>query len=413
MFISTFLFYIYLFNLFESKNLSNNSKEIITSFNYETKLEEQFQLRNLDSDNSNQKNLIIGLIKGYTWQIIKPFFISLISAKIQNYELVVFVDKLSEETLDKIKLCGAIIKDIPEKNLGFQDLVKYRWKLISDFLKENKDKYNLVFATDVKDVIFQKDIFKYYNSTKPFISFNLEDTTLRNPLNKIWVRNFCKTSEEYFKIADLQVISEGTIISTIDKFIEFADTLWQEISNLSNINDQGAINYLIYYKKLLNDSIIMSDNTGPIMALGVTGTNKILLDSNNNVLNNKGKIAAVVHKYDRKPDIVRKINKKYNDDVLNTHLNIDKTKKENKNNDEYKEKIEKNKRIKIIRKIILFSFIIISMLCLTYIKGKKSGLFKKLKKEGKDRSKPKKIKKRYKIKYIDKYNLSSSENRMF
>ena len=413
MFISTFLFYIYLFYLFESKNASNNSKEIITSFNYETKLEEKFQLRKLDSDNSNQKNLIIGLIKGYTWQIIKPFFISLISAKIQNYELVVFVDKLSEETLDKIKLCGAIIKDIPEKNLGFQDLIKYRWKLFSDFLKENKDKYNLVFATDVKDVIFQKDIFKYYNSTKPFISFNLEDTTLRNPLNKNWVRNFCKTNEEYFKIADEQVISEGTIISTIDKFIEFADTLWQEISNLSNINDQGAINYLIYYKKLLNDSIIMSDNTGPIMAFGVTGTNKILLDSNNNVLNNKGKIAAVVHKYDRKPDIVRKINKKYNDDVLNTHLNIDKTKKENKNNDEYKEKIEKNKRIKIIRKIILFSFIIISMLCLTYIKGKKSGLFKKSKKERKDRSKTKKIKKRYKNKYIDKYNLSSSENRMF
>ena len=413
MFISTFLFYIYLFNLFESKNASNNSKEIITSFNYEIKREEKFQLRNLDSDNSNQKNLIIGLIKGYTWQIIKPFFISLISAKIQNYELVVFVDKLSEETLDKIKLCGAIIKDIPEKNLGFQDLVKYRWKLFSDFLKENKDKYNLVFATDVKDVIFQKDIFKYYNSTKPFISFNLEDTTLRNPLNKNWVRNFCKTNEEYFKIADEQVISEGTIISTIDKFIEFADTLWQEISNLSNINDQGAINYLIYYKKLLNDSIIMSDNTGPIMALGVTGTNKILLDSNNNVLNNKGKIAAVVHKYDRKPDIVRKINKKYNDDVLNTHLNIDKTKKENKNNDEYKEKIESNKRIKIIRKIILFSFIIISMLCLTYIKGKKSGLFKKSKKELKGRNKPKKIKKRDKNKYIDKYNLSSSENRMF
>ena len=413
MFISTFLFYIYLFNLFESKNLSNNSKEIIISFNYETKLEEQFQLRNLDSDNSNQKNLIIGLIKGYTWQIIKPFFISLISAKIQNYELVVFVDKLSEETLDKIKLCGAIIKDIPEKNLGFQDLIKYRWKLFSDFLKENKDKYNLVFATDVKDVIFQKDIFKYYNSTKPFISFNLEDTTLRNPLNKNWVRNFCKTNEEYFKIADEQVISEGTIISTIDKFIEFADTLWQEISNLSNINDQGAINYLIYYKKLLNDSIIISDNTGPIMALGVTGTNKIMLDPNNNVLNNKGKIAAVVHKYDRKPDIVRKINKKFNDDVLNTHLNIDKTKKENKNNDEYKEKIEKNKRIKIIRKIILFSFIIISMLCLTYIKGKKSGLFKKSKKELKGRNKPKKIKKRDKNKYIDKYNLSSSENRMF
>ena len=156
----------------------------------------------------------------------------------------------------------------------------------------------------------------------------------------------------------------------------------------------------------------MSDNTGPIMALGFSGTNKIMLDSNHNVLNNKGEIAAIVHQYDRKPDIIRKINKKFNDDVLNTYLNIDK-KKENKDNDEYKEKIESKKRIKIIRKIILFSFIIISMLCLTYIKGKKSGLFKKSKKELKVRNKPKKIKTRYKNNYIGKYNLSSSENRMF
>ena len=69
-----------------------------------------------------------------------------------------FVENLSVETLNKIKLCGAITKDLPMKNLGFQDLVKYRWKIISDFLKENKDKYNLVFSTDECDVVFQKDI---------------------------------------------------------------------------------------------------------------------------------------------------------------------------------------------------------------------------------------------------------------
>jgi len=255
------------------------------------------------------------------------------------------VDKLSEETLDKIKLCGAIIKDIPEKNLGFQELIKYRWKLFSDFLKENQDKYNLVLATDVKDVIFQRDIFPYYNSTKSFISFNLEDTTLRNPLSKNWVKNFCKTNEEYLKIADKPVINEGTIISTVDKFIEFADILWQTISNLSGINDRGAIDCLVRYEELFGDSIIMSDNTGPIMAICITGTNKVLLDSNNNVLNNKGKIAAIVHQYDRKPDIVRKINKKYPDDVLNVYLNINKTKEEKKVNDEYQEKIEIKKRI--------------------------------------------------------------------
>ena len=63
MFISTFLFYIYLFYLFESKNASNNSKEIITSFNYETKLEEKFQLKNLDSDTFNLKLILSKFIQ--------------------------------------------------------------------------------------------------------------------------------------------------------------------------------------------------------------------------------------------------------------------------------------------------------------------------------------------------------------
>ena len=54
------------------------------------------------------------------------------------------------------------------------------------------------------------------------------------------------------------------------------------------------------------------------------------------------------------------------------------------------------------------------MLCLTFIKAKKIGLLKKSKKELKDKNKRKKIKikKIYKNKYIDKYNLSSSENKM-
>ena len=410
MFMSFFIFYLSLTNTLESKKaLANASKEIINDLNYFTQSKVYFQLRNLDSINSNKKNLIIGLIRGYTWSIIKPFFISLISTEINNYDLVIFVDKLSDETLEKIKLCGAIIKDISEKNLGYQDLIKYRWKLFSDFLKENKDKYNLVFATDIKDVIFQKDIFHFYNNTISFISFNLEETTLRDSVNKNWVKNFCKTNEEYFKIADEQVISDGTIISSVDKFLEFTDTLWQTISNLSNINDQGAINYLIHYQKILNDSIRITDNYGPIITISTSGNNKISVDSDNNVLNLKGKIAGIVHQYDRKTEIVKKINKKYSDDILNKYFN-NKTKEVQKVNDEYKAKVENKKRIKFIRKIILFGFIIISIICITCVKAIKSGIFGNSTNEDNYRKKAKKTKRKYKSKNIYKYNISSSEN---
>ena len=373
----------------ESNEKLNVSKEIIFDLNQHKFSKSNNNLRNLDSD---KKNVIISIIKGYSWSLIKSFFISLISANIKNYDLVLFVDKLSEETLNKIKLCGAIIHEIPQKDLDFKNLVKYRWKLYVDFLKENKEKYNLVFTTDIRDVIFQKDIFKYFENKKPFIGFTLEDINLRNPVNKHWVKEFCKNNEEYNEIAERQVICGGTIISSVDKFIEFGEILWQTLENHSNIFEQGAINYLIYYKKILNDNIIFMDNNGPILTICVTEKNKITLDSDNNVLNFKGKVAYIVHQYDRKPDIARKFNNKYKDDILNKYFELNKINETKKVNEEYKEKINKKKRDKIIKKIVLFSFIGISISFITIIKARKSGYCKKTTKSFRKIHSKKKIK---------------------
>ena len=360
-------------------------------------------------EKSDKKNVIIGLIKGYTWSILKPFFISLMMANIKNYDLIIYIDKLSEDTLNKIKLCGAITREIPQKNLGYQDLMKLRWKLFSDFLKEKGDEYNLVFYADVKDVIFQKDIFKFYNYNKSFIGFTLEDITLRNPLSKNEVKPFCKNNQQYNEIADERVISGGTIIASVDKFIEFADSLSQTIENFTNIFDQGAINYLIYYEKLLNDSLILTDNNGSILTICPTERKKVMLDSDNNILNYKGKIAAIVHQYDRKPDIIRKINKKYSDDILNKYFELNKINEAKKVNEEYKAKMKRKKRVKIIRKIILISFIIISIVLIIYIRAKKSGLIK-----NNEKSKTNKIKDTYKkTENSSQNNLSTSENKIY
>lgn len=406
------IFFLVLLNIFlilKANNVSSISNKLSNEFNPQEYPLNNYIKRNLRSDNSNKKNAIISIIKGYSWSLIKPFFISLLEAKIENYDLIMFVDKLSEETLNKIKLCGAIIKDLPQKNLSFQDLMKYRWKIISDFLKENKDKYNLVFATDVRDVIFQKDIFQYYENSKSFIGFSLEDISLRNPVNKNWVKQFCTSNNQYKKIADERVICGGTIIASVDKFIEFCDILWETIKDRSNIFDQGAINYLIYYKKILNDSIIKYDNNGPIMTICVTKRDKISLDSDNNVLNFQGKVAAIVHQYDRKPDIVRKFNGKYNDEVLNKYftsekiIEANKVKKENS----LKDKIKEKNRWKIINKIFLFSFIIISSCVIFYCKARRSGLFKS--EDNKFKIKKLRIKKyRKRKKQIEDTSLSTS-----
>ena len=112
-----FFFQINLFLILETKNSLSYPKELSDDLNQNKIYDTINTLRNLESINTNKKNLILGFITGYTWPIIKPFFISLISTNIKNYDLVIFADKLSDETIKKIKLCGAIIKDIPEKHL--------------------------------------------------------------------------------------------------------------------------------------------------------------------------------------------------------------------------------------------------------------------------------------------------------
>lgn len=53
-----------------------------------------------------------------------------------------YVAKILEETIEKIKSCGVIAYPILEKYLNLS-IINYRWKLYEDYLNENDGKINL------------------------------------------------------------------------------------------------------------------------------------------------------------------------------------------------------------------------------------------------------------------------------
>ena len=103
-----------------------------------------------------------------------------------------------------------------------------------------------------------------------------------------------------------------------DKFLEFSKILWEKLFAKPLAIDQGVGYYLFYYEKLFKDYIIISDNYGPVMTIGLTKREYIKLDEKNNILNFKGEIAHVVHQYDRKVDIMIKIIAKYCPELYGT-----------------------------------------------------------------------------------------------
>ena len=85
-----------------------------------------------------------------------------------------------------MKSFGVIVYNISEK-YRYKKITNFRWKIYEDFLISNINKYNLVFSTDLRDVFFQKDLFKYYNSNISFLGVALEDGNLSQRLNKKWL----------------------------------------------------------------------------------------------------------------------------------------------------------------------------------------------------------------------------------
>ena len=195
------------------------------------------------------------------------------------------------------------------------DIIKLRWEMYVNYLEINKNTYNLIFHCDIRDTFFQKDVFNYYNSDKPFLGIFLEDGRLDNEINKKWIIDYVGI-QKFKEIQNERIICLGSMLGTYDKFLEFSKAFSKELKENSQYNDQGIANYMFYYEKYFNDCIIKNDNNGFVMTIGLTDREKLNLDLQDNILNFNGQIAAVIHQYDRKPDIVVKILNKYCPELL-------------------------------------------------------------------------------------------------
>ena len=308
-------------------NLSKYKKKFLY-FNELTEkpLNNLTNIQNYSHNNNNKKNLVIGVLANYNWEAIEPFFVSFKTAGFHNCDCIMFVNNIRLETKKKIQSFGVIVYEVPNKLKNYK-VINYRWKIYNDFLNKNKDKYNLVFTTDLRDSIFQKDVFKYYENQQSFLGVAIEDGILSyEPLNKEWLIN-AYGKDVLNIIGNERIICIGTLWGTLDKFSEFSKIMWEKLSSewslKFNVIEQGIANFLIYYAKMFNECLVKSDNqNGQIMTIGISKRQNIILDSENNILNGKGEIASVVHQYDRKNDIAEKIRQKYRFKTNNKNLII-------------------------------------------------------------------------------------------
>ena len=206
---------------------------------------------------SGNKNLVIGAAQNCgDWNALEPFVMSF-KKNIPNADLVLFLDAPSPFTQNELNSAGVRIKQIPSKLR--KEIVNRRWIVFKDFLEIHKE-YEKIFACDVRDVIFQGDIFLKYTEHKNFLAYSTFGYKIKDePTNYSWIKNNFG-EDEVEKIQDNFVAGGSMFYGTHREINILFENIIKFLRKKTDWGDDQAItNYLVYNKILPIENIIESD----------------------------------------------------------------------------------------------------------------------------------------------------------
>jgi len=279
--------------------------------------------------NFKGNNLIFGLASGYNYGVLSPL-IKTLKATSFSGDIVLFISKTSNKTIDALKAQGVILIEYDEHypyfasdNVLLQHVPanlngKYlspnslRYVLYRSFLNEYKDNYNWILHTDTRDVIFQLDPFSFFSDSGLYCF--LEDDSCKikdNKHNSYWIK-FGFGELVFNEMKDEQISCSGVTLGTSEEFCEYLDKQVQYICELPNTGglDQGIHNFLIF-KKLIKGLNLISDDCGPVTTLTTFKPfEKIIFNHKGQIVNAANQPFNIVHQYDRHLSLLWRFNKK-------------------------------------------------------------------------------------------------------
>ena len=262
-----------------------------------------------------KKNLVMGCATGYDWYKLEPF-INSFQANSKDADLVLFVDNISEFTYNRLNGGGTKLLPIPAE-LRQVHIVNSRWALYDKFLDARGDNYNQVLLTDLRDVIFQGDVFEKYSRLQNFLGYETEGMTIKNSFEHCtydWLTNLFGVGEAE-KLGGKKIICAGTVLATVDAMKILLQKMIEMVGTSTRLgDDQGTFNYLVYENKLDIENIIEIDcHSGNIFTTAVFHWTHPVEVADDKILREDGGVPELVHQYDRQPVLVQLVDKVYRD----------------------------------------------------------------------------------------------------
>lgn len=287
------------------------------------------------------RDVIIGSITNYTITQIRPWVESLKQSGFTGNKYMVCYN-IDYETVDYLKDNGFILKlfiNVPhEKRYTYNfprnfHICVHRFIDMWDFLnqqpQEIKNEFRFLISTDVGDVIFQSNPSIWLeNNLKDKFKINAATESIRYKDEILWGAENIRQSfgnNVYEKIKDNLIYNAGTISGRYQNVIDMFLVIYNMCQGFLTRNpDQAAYNLLLSLEPYKSVTKFNMSEDGWACQLGTTMHLNALqyfeqklveprpvVENGIVCTNKKRKPFVIVHQYNRVPDLVEMINKKY------------------------------------------------------------------------------------------------------
>jgi hypothetical protein len=288
----------------------------------------------------SSKNLVLTLANDLKPDQLKPFFETFRRSDV-SAKIVVFYNRLIPEALELIKSYGA--ETIPFSYFSirmrhpqcmlwplwrwlFPHLPSFAWQrllahqvynlfflrglLYLDYLEQHPDKGDWVFLVDVRDVIFQRNLFAKNPEPGLYCFLEGKGRTLAScPGNRRMILN-CFGKKVLEELGNFEPSCAGTVLGDRTHILAYLKSMVEGAMSIHQMrmvpgDDQGLHNGLIRQNRI-QDTILVDNDLGPIATLGCVLEDEIRVSPEGWVLQEDGCPYAVLHQYDRHKGLVGK-----------------------------------------------------------------------------------------------------------
>jgi hypothetical protein len=283
------------------------------------------------SVNAIKPDLVIGAVRGYKFEQLRPFVVSLKRSGFQG-DLVFLWNSLADETRAELERHGAKLVHFDYRGSGSLNSWSRFWSQIRpllrlpvgnsfrtavykkilnlafvrylhalDFLEQNRGRYRNVFLTDVRDVIFQDDPF--CDQLPGDMAAFLEEPHMRyghEPMNDGWLlENY--GPEMTAKLKDARISCCGTVMGTEAGMVRYLRAFVAEILRLRSVahGADTSVHNVLLHERLSGKISVIENFQGAVGTVNSDALDKLTVGASGLVVGIDKRVVPVLHQYDR------------------------------------------------------------------------------------------------------------------